>query len=153
MFCCANFKGCLGSAKGSKKKTTNNDAANGKEDEPDPRWSVAGRKHTYEECHPEDEDDKPDPGAQEQYKVTRAPRQYEDIDKDYEQQKAETKDSNNARLSQKQSGELNYVDVEFTKPQKKKKSKKDKESDSSDVPAASVEYSEVVIQNSKPTIN
>ncbi|XP_061164890.1 uncharacterized protein LOC133173835 isoform X4 [Saccostrea echinata] len=141
----AKLKALVGFGDGSKKKTTNNDAANGKE--------VAGRKHTYEECHPEDEDDKPDPGAQEQYKVTRAPRQYEDIDKDYEQQKAETKDSNNARLSQKQSGELNYVDVEFTKPQKKKKSKKDKESDSSDVPAASVEYSEVVIQNSKPTIN
>lgn len=52
-----------------------------------------------------------------------------------------------------QSGDLNYVDVEFTKPKKKKKSKKDKESgENSDVPQPSVEYSEVIVQNSKPSL-
>ena len=30
--------------------------------------TVGERKHPYEECHPEDEEDKPDPGTQEQYK-------------------------------------------------------------------------------------
>lgn len=48
--------------------------------------------------------------------------------------------------------ELNYVDVEFTKPKKKKTSKKPKDSYSSDVPPPSVEYSEVLIQNSKPNL-
>lgn len=45
------------------------------------------------------------------------------------------------------------MDVEFTKPKKKKKSKKDKESsETSDVPQPSVEYSEVIVQNSKPSL-
>jgi len=48
---------------------------------------------------------------------------------------------------------LNYVDVEFTKPKKKKKkSKKEKEQDSSDIPQPSVEYSEVIVKNSTPSL-
>ncbi|XP_034300087.1 uncharacterized protein LOC128193056 isoform X8 [Crassostrea angulata] len=126
---------------GSKKKSNKEDA------------NVGERKHPYEECNPsENDDDKPDPGKE--CKVVRAPRQYEEIDKDFEQDKANAKESNNSRLSQKQQpGDLNYVDVEFTKPKKKKKSKKDKESsETSDVPQPSVEYSEVIVQNSKPSL-
>ena len=52
-----------------------------------------------------------------------------------------------------QPGELNYVDVEFTKPKKKKKkSKKEKEQDSSDIPQPSVEYSEVIVKKSTPSL-
>nr|XP_034300098.1 uncharacterized protein LOC105338669 isoform X8 [Crassostrea gigas] len=132
---------------GSKKKSNKEDA----NDTQDARWSVGERKHPYEECNPsENDDDKPDPGKE--CKVVRAPRQYEEIDKDFEQDKANAKESNNSRLSQKP-GDLNYVDVEFTKPKKKKKSKKDKESsETSDVPQPSVEYSEVIVQNSKPSL-
>ncbi|XP_078323675.1 uncharacterized protein LOC111125372 isoform X3 [Crassostrea virginica] len=113
--------------------------------------NVGERKHPYEECHPEDEEDKPDPGTQEQYKA-KVQRPYEDIDVDFKPENPEAKDSNNSRLSQKP-GELNYVDVEFTKPKKKKKkSKKEKEQDSSDIPQPSVEYSEVIVKNSTPSL-
>lgn len=73
---------------GSKKKSNKEDA------------NVGERKHPYEECNPsENDDDKPDPGKE--CKVVRAPRQYEEIDKDFEQDKANAKESNNTRLSQK----------------------------------------------------
>ncbi|XP_011430680.2 uncharacterized protein LOC128193056 isoform X3 [Crassostrea angulata] len=144
----AKLKSRVGFGEGSKKKSNKEDA----NDTQDARWSVGERKHPYEECNPsENDDDKPDPGKE--CKVVRAPRQYEEIDKDFEQDKANAKESNNSRLSQKQPGDLNYVDVEFTKPKKKKKSKKDKESsETSDVPQPSVEYSEVIVQNSKPSL-
>ncbi|XP_056012824.1 uncharacterized protein LOC130052337 isoform X2 [Ostrea edulis] len=77
----------------SKKTATNNEDGN---DKKDVRGSVKERHHPYEECHPEDDDNKADPGVEEQFKVARAPRQYEDIDKDFDQEKSETKDSSNS---------------------------------------------------------
>jgi len=57
--------------------------------------NVGERKHPYEECHPEDEEDKPDPGTQEQYKA-KVQRPYEDIDVDFKPENPEAKDSNNS---------------------------------------------------------
>ncbi|XP_056012828.1 uncharacterized protein LOC130052337 isoform X6 [Ostrea edulis] len=79
------LKSLVGLGDGSKKTATNNEDGNVKE-----------RHHPYEECHPEDDDNKADPGVEEQFKVARAPRQYEDIDKDFDQEKSETKDSSNS---------------------------------------------------------
>nr|XP_022324827.1 uncharacterized protein LOC111125372 isoform X1 [Crassostrea virginica] len=65
----------------------------------------------------------------------------------------QTGEPRNQRFQQFKPGELNYVDVEFTKPKKKKKkSKKEKEQDSSDIPQPSVEYSEVIVKNSTPSL-
>nr|XP_034300104.1 uncharacterized protein LOC105338669 isoform X13 [Crassostrea gigas] len=79
----AKLKSRVGFGEGSKKKSNKEDA------------NVGERKHPYEECNPsENDDDKPDPGKE--CKVVRAPRQYEEIDKDFEQDKANAKESNNS---------------------------------------------------------
>nr|XP_022324828.1 uncharacterized protein LOC111125372 isoform X2 [Crassostrea virginica]XP_022324830.1 uncharacterized protein LOC111125372 isoform X2 [Crassostrea virginica] len=52
------LKSMMGFREASKKKPVVPEDSN---DKKDARWSVGERKHPYEECHPEDEEDKPDP--------------------------------------------------------------------------------------------